>query len=426
MRLRAPALACLAAVVCAAPAAAQFRQFSPPGDFEERRESIQAVLERAIKGSRWKLGRTYLDPWLSLRDVAVVDNVRSQSAGPKVTDLTATAGAGLRLYRPIGQELTFAAHALPEYVWWRDLDQRRRWNGRYGAGLFGNLGRTGLEISVRRIEDSEYFSREVEERVNSRYDNGFLSLEVELGGGVSLFGSGSVSRFRYLPQGEEALEDIDLLDRDEQLYRIGIRFTFTDSLTAGVGVERSQVEFAKALADRSNSGDSPVLEIAYDGTRFDLRADLVYRDLEPEPESSFVPFQGLTGQAQLALRRAARAEVQLFADRDLVYTVDPGFVYFEDQGAGIAVRTSLGARASVRLFGERGRNDYLEALTGRTARSEDYEAFGADLRVRLGRATLILSGSETSYESALPGADRTVRVVRGGLTFGRGGDSPWG
>ena len=106
-------------------ASAQFTQYTPAGTFNESRESTDLVLQRNIDEARWKAGRVLLDPWFGVRDIGYVSNVQ----GTGVSDYTATAGIGIRGWLPLSSEFTLAAHFLPEYVWWKNLTSRNRWNG---------------------------------------------------------------------------------------------------------------------------------------------------------------------------------------------------------------------------------------------------------------------------------------------------------
>ncbi len=48
-----------------------------------------------------------------------------------------------------------------------------------------------------------------------------------------------------------------------------------------------------------------------------------------------------------------------------------------------------------------------------------------ELRLKLGRAALVLAGSRTDYESSLEGFDRTVETVAVAVRMGQGGEDPW-
>lgn len=424
-RAAAIVLLVLATALVAGRAWAQFSQYVPAGEFEEERESVQVRLDRAMKASRWRLGRFFIDPWVGVRDVSYVDNVLGTSGSNPQSDITAKLGVGLRLYRPIGGEMTFAAHALPEYVWWQDLSERRRLNGRYGAGLFGNLGRTGVEISATREEDSTFYSREVETRVNTRYDVGRAALELELGAGIALFAGGEMRQIRFLDADDPLLAELDFVNRDEEILRLGLRFSPAAGLSIGLGVEESVADFVGGARDRSNSGTSPILQLEFEGTRFDLGANLALRELEPEPGSAFTPFEEVTGDARLQLTIGGRLRPQLYANRNLIYALEQRWTYFEDSAIGLGLHTSLGSAASLRLFAEQRTNDYTATATGLLDRRDDLDVFGADLRLNFGRYTVHLGATRTQYDSSLPGLDRDITVIRSGLTLGSGSGSTW-
>ncbi len=406
-------------------ASAQFEQYTPPGSFEETRESTEDLLERSMKEARWRLGRFFLHPWLGLRNLAYVDPVVDRD-GSEVSDITASIGAGIRAYAPVGRELTLAVHALPEYVWWQDLSERRRINGRYGAGLFGNLGRTGLEITATRKEDSRYVSREIEERVNTRDELGTFALEVDVGHGIAVFGEGSVRRLRFVDDtAQEALLGLGQLERDEEILRAGLTVPLSGGLTLGLGLESSEVDFT-TNGDRSHSGTSPVLHLDYGGPRFFLAIRLAFRDLEADPGSRFVAYDDLTGNLQSSWKLSGNTEIQLFGDRNLVYSSDDRWAYFEDTGFGLGVRTALTSQMSLRVYAEQGDNTYTSFVPASPERSDDYVAFGGQLRIGLGRVTLTIGASTTDYDSSFPGLDRSTTTIRSGLTLGSRSGSPWG
>ncbi len=408
----------------AVPAGAQFDQYANPGQSGAPGRPIDEVIERALEEARWKAGPFYIDPWLALDEVAYVDNVTSETGGPKVSDLTATAGAGLRAYVPFGN-MTLALHALPEYVWWQDLAERRRWNGRYGAGLFGAVGPVRLELSARRVDDASFVSREVEEKVNTRDEIGEAAVSVDVGRGVTVFGGASVRRVSFDADPGTGITGLDRLERDEELLEAGVEIPVFGGWTLGVGAESSTVDF-QMPGDRSNSGLSPFVRLEHDRGDASFAARLAWRDLEAEGGSRFVPYDGVTGKLRARWRSSSRLELELFGDRNLVYSTTDDWVYFEDTGFGAAVRLALSSRLNVRLFAENGSADYTGFEASAPARTDDYQTFGGHFEVRLGRARLTVGGSRTDYDSNLPGFDREVTVIRSGLRFGLGGASPWG
>ncbi len=425
MRPTAAALLSLALGGLTLPAGAQFDQYSMPGRYDEQHEPRAEVIDRGVREARWKLGRLYLDPWIGLDDISYIDNVTSETGGPKVSDVTATAGAGLRGYLPLGR-MTLAMHALPEYVWWRDLADRRRWNGRYGAALTGGFGPARLEISARREDDARFVSREIEERVNTRDEIAEVDLEVDLGRGISVFAGAAARSARFNAENDDVLfAELSRLERDENLLTAGIELRLPRDWVLGLGVESSDVDF-ESSADRSNSGTSPLLRLEHASEATSFTARLAWRDLEPEGGGRFVPYDGVTGSLRATWRSSNRLEIELFGDRNLVYSTHEDWAYFEDTGLGAAIRLALSSSMNVRFFFEDGSADYVGFETATPPRTDDYQVFGGHVEVRFGRVRVIAGGSETEYDSNLPGFDRKVTVLRSGLRFGLGNGSPWG
>jgi hypothetical protein len=425
-RLR--AILFLGILALAAPAAqAQFNQYVAPGEFEIERESRMDQLDDAIQESRWRLGRLYLNPWVAVRDITYLDNVgRADENGDKQSDVTAKLGLGLQGYAPVGSEVTFAFHALPEYVWWNDLSGRRRWNGHYGAGFFGDLGRTGFEATVTRADDSVFFSREIEEPVNTREDRLDLKLEIELFGPVDLYLAGYGRQLSYEDDPESDLGNVDLLNRDELVYQAGLEVALGRGFDLGLGAEFSDVEFENTdLVDRSNTGTSPFVALDFDGERVELRSTFVFRDLEAEGDSDFVPYDEVTGRALLSFVPTGRSEIQLFWNRNLVYTRNLAWSYFTDSSIGAALLASLGGSSSVRVFYEVGDNEYTNFVDVPIERTDDYDSWGVTLRFDLGPTVLSLGTTQTDYDSNLEQFDRKISVIRAGFTFGSSRGFPW-
>ena len=403
-------------------ASAQFTQYTPAGTFNESRESTDLVLQRNIDEARWKAGRVLLDPWFGVRDIGYVSNVQ----GTGVSDYTATAGIGIRGWLPLSSEFTLAAHFLPEYVWWKNLTSRNRWNGRYGVGLFGNLGRTGVELSATRVDDATFFSREFEDRVNNRVDEVLAKVEVDLGRSFRLFTSGTVRSINYLPDDEDDVIGLSVVDRDEGIFRLGVGFTLPRGFEVGVGIEASDVSFDPGPSDFSNSGLSPLILARYEGSSLSFDADMAFRSLDPEGSGSrFVEYDGTTGHLQLGWRTMGRLQLQLFGGRDLVYSFSDLWAYFEDSSIGVGLRGGLSSWANARVFVETGDNDYTPIEPSGPNRADDYSAWGGDIDLKFDRVRVYLQVSRTSYDSNFPGGDRDLTIWSSSIGLGFGSGLSW-
>ncbi len=327
-------------ILVASPARAQFVQYAPPGDFQSPAEAREEVLTRAMERARWRFGRLLVDPWIFVRNVTYQEDQASGGDPPTTSDLTLSIGAGVNTYMTLGSDFIWGTFVLPEYTWWQDLDERRRLNGRYGTGLFGNLGRLGVEATISRFDESSIFSDEVQQQASQRSDRGDLSVTLDLGKGFLLFGDVELRSLSSL-EDDTSLEFLNRLDRDETVYRAGVGFRSPRGVKLGIGFERSDVEFDESALNRSNSGDAIVFDFTYEARLFILRGQVASRSVEPEGGADFVPFDDITGDVNLGWRPIGPARIELYARQDVAYSVQPQISYIEYDLAGVGVRFSL-------------------------------------------------------------------------------------
>lgn len=406
---------------CSSSAFGQFTQYRPPGEFKEQRESVDQTLERSMQEAQWRLGALLVDPWLALRDLGYIDE-----GEPFGSDVTATVGAGLRAYLPIGNPTTLALHALPEYNAYFENSERNRLNFSYGLGFFSNFGRIGLEVSARQEERDEFFSSELNLRLTSSIRYGVVSLEVDLSRGLSIFGAAEPRRYEF-PGSTDDLGQARLdQERDERVFRAGFRLALPRGLSIALGAEASEADFDSEINNRSNSGVAPILQAHYDAHPFYFDFNLALRDLEPEPGSRFVLYREPSGDFSLAWRTSARWQLQLFGRSNLVYSIDPAWVYYQDDAVGIAAQIGLSSNTRIRIFYEQGLNDYT-GNSGAPPRNEDLDTIGSAVNVHLGRGIVMRIGVlETDYNPVSGGLERSVTSITMGLSFGSEGLSPWG
>lgn len=423
---RAPAAwpAVLAALLGAVAAGAQYAPSSTaiPGSGAATRPE----LEKQKDDARWRFGRLLVEPWMGIRDVAYVDTERDVEGTEVPADLTVTVGAGIEAYLPVGEDALWVAFVLPEYAWWQDLEERRRLNGRYGLGLFTDLGRASLGATVSLVDDARSFSRELEEPVNSSSRQADLGLDVPLAAGFSLAALGSLRDIEF--DRDDMLPPIAVISREEEVARALLRYEVRSGFTLGLGMQWSDLDFDEEASLRSNRDRGLVVEIAYGIPRFSLAADVVAHDLESDLGPESLDWDRWAGTLRATWRALGRLDLEAIADRRLVYSFQNAWAYFEDSGVELAARLSLGTRASLRLSAGEGRNEYFpfDVAAPNAVRLDDYESVGAALQFRLVRAVVVLGVAETRYDSNLPQADRDVTNLRMSIIFGRRDAAPWG
>ena len=414
-------------LAAASPAIAQFQQYTPPGGPDLSDTERKERLAEAVEQARWDLGSVRVDPWFGIRDVGYVDRGDDLTSGED-PDLTASVGAGLRFYLPTGPDATLVAHALPEYTWWQDRDDRNRLNGRYGLGFFGFWNRLTLEATATRDDSLGVASAERQEKVNTRREALGGSAELGITRSLRFFVSALQQDASYLLEDDERndpfLSDLQRLDRTEEVYRAGVRFVTPRGYRVGVGVEASEADFEDPGADRSNSGESPYLEISKLEGPWVTELDLVLRSLDPEPGSSFEPFEEVTGRFALSRTTEARLQPSFYARRDLVYSLATGFSYFEESRFGGRLGVDIGWRLRLDGFVETGTNDYTASVPGLT-RSDDVTVTGVALEIQLRRAAALRIGyTNEDFDSDVPGFDRTLESFQVSISLA-GGDSVW-
>lgn len=400
-----PVVLTLAAWFAGAPLCAQLgTQYTPPGTPAMLRpQPSKDEFKIKLENSPWKLKRLHVSPWLGLQDVSLVENLgnRGQSEGE---DFTLTFGAGLRAYVPAGQKVIWAAHALPEYVWWQDSEAKRSLNGRYGLGLFVFFNRMTLELSQRRIDQQAFFSSEVQTLTSSRVDLSTFDVEFELTNKLFLFG-------RATRQERDSLETespiFSELDREDRAGTIGLRY----KSSGGWKIEISHVElssdFATESRNLSNSGTSEVASLGLDRSKIALNLRLAAEDRTAGAGSDFGVFTETTGDLVATWTPNSRLGAQGYLRRDLTYSVDLDIAHILRQRQGASLSVGLG-KSAVGFYIETGDDDFTPTSPAGPRRIDDVTAYGAALLVDFKGVTIDLNAVHTEYDSNLVGLDREV------------------
>jgi hypothetical protein len=395
-------------------------QYTPPGGPREKPESRREELEHEIAAARYHLGPVRIAPWVTVRDVAYVRSLLTDGQQQLPNDLTATAGLGFRAYLRNGSKATWKAQVLPEYVWWRTETGRRQLNGRYLLGYSAFFNHLTVEAQAGRQQQQQIVTPEVPVPVSSRSDGGEILTELRISGSVSLFASAAFNRQSNLTDdiADPLTGSLRLLDREERVERLGVRWRPVRRLTLGLAGEHSETDFRHQGAfDRSNSGDAPVAEIRFRGNHLAFEAEAEDRSLSARRGAEIVPFHGVTGTAAVTLGGPkARTTWTVYSNRNLVYSLSTLYPYLTDQRLGTALTTSLGQRTTGRVFVEGGRNDYTAFSATAPRRHEDVYSYGGSLSFSLRRALRLgIEGIRSHYGSNLAGGSRSYTSV--GATF---------
>lgn len=398
-------------------AKAQFLQFTSPGGPDSRPETTAERLEREIEDAPYRLGPVYIAPVVGLRDAAYVRNLFA-SGEETPSDVTATVTAGLRAYLHTGRKVTWIAQALPEYVWWNKREEDRRLNFSWGLEGIALFNRLTVDTAVSRVEHQRIVTPEIPELANTASDLARLDAELEATSTLFPFVTARWVRQEALieERDDPRIEGLELLDREERVARAGLRWRPRTGWMIGLGAERSEVDFDRVLLDSSNEGTAPVLEVRIDRRRLYFNADLAARSLRAREGSRFVDYDGVTGSVSVSFLPRSRVEVWTYANRDLVFSLEPDYPYLEDERIGLSVGTGFGERLFTRVYVETGGNEYVAFSPLAPDRQDDLVAFGGSMHFTLTDAlTLVLQATRIEFDSNLPENDRSYTA--GGLTL---------
>jgi hypothetical protein len=400
-----PWAACL--LLLAAPAFGQSSQYTAPGGDVGSGPPTAVEIEDQMEAARWRLGPVRLAPWLGLRGLTWEQDVFVEEDEGETSDLTGTVGAGLTAYLPTGPKVFWIVQAMPEYVWWLDLDERNELTGRYGGGVVADLNRLRLAADVHSVEEQAVVSIESPQQVLVERRGVSAAAAVDLSAAFVLAAAFADEEHDQRLPGAEAGESIfSRLDRSEQTASAELRYEPGDVLSVGVGVERTDTEFAAGARDLSSTGTSPYLRFGLTGNRISAEAQIEQRELEPEPGSVLRPVDEETGRVRIELAPGWRFTFGLYASRHLTYAIDGAWSHLLDERFGATVAAPFGERLTLSAFGETGTADF-EPLGATLPRSDDLTAYGADAQYRLGEWLSYRAGfHQVEIESDLPEFDR--------------------
>ncbi|HVR09983.1 MAG TPA: hypothetical protein VMW75_18205 [Thermoanaerobaculia bacterium] len=406
-------------------AGAQFAEYTAPGGPAGRPIDHRADLAQKVASARLRLGPLRVAPEISLKDVEYVRNLLGAAFSSTPSDFTATASGGFRAYLPTGSNVTWTGYALPEYVWWQKEKDRRQLDGLYGVVLDGFWNRLTVQAKAGSNAQQQVLTAEVPSLTSARIEHGEASVDLRLTGAISAFVSGGLQRQRELgdPRKDPFVALLAQLDRDETVERAGLRWRPGNWLV-GLGAEHSDVTFANrqpGALDRSNSGTAPVLELSRQHGRLFFDADVAQRSLTAKQGSEFVKFDKPTGHITVSYEIVRPVELFAYVNRNLVYSLLPGYSYFDDLRHGASLHLQLGRRARASVFGETGSLGYTAFSSSVARRSDKLTSYGGALTYDLlPGAVFGLQGSSTRYASNLPGGGRTLAVLGFNVTLAAG------
>jgi hypothetical protein len=415
------ALSALLLLLAAAAAVAQVESDTVPFG---RTIPLEEEIEREMAGAKWKLGPVRLLPQISLRNVGYDSNVLGTPEDDPdiVSDWTATIGAGVRLLLPLGGKVYLRGDVIPEYTWYLELEQRRLFQGRYGAGLYAFFNRLHFDAGASYADSTGYLNSETQALVRTKSKSGSTNLEIELLRNLSLWAGAQAQEAKFEPLDDLPIdvEDPSDLDRDAWGVRGGLRYGFRRDFKISVGVEKTETEFLnRPLSDYETT--AWLVGVSLDRGRLFANAIGGQRRGEPLPGSAFPEYDTFTGSGFVSVP-VSRFDLRFYGRRIVVPSTDPDAVYYIEARAGAGVRMPVVSRVWLQAYGEVGDNTYPARTSGGETipETEDkIEAYGGGVQIA---ATDTISvdvlAFRTVTEFGAGGGKRAIFRVITNLTFG--------
>ncbi len=414
-----------AAFLCSGGAApAQQIDYVEPGSLAAPVTPTKQRLEEGSDKARWSIGRLRLQPQVWIRDLAYLDNVYADAEDEQqVSDFSLTLGVGLVSYLNLGPKVTLSGFVRPEYSWWQEQEDLRRFDSSFGLGLFGFFNRLTVSVDARRLEREELLSSELEVPVTKREERGRVALELEVRERLTLFASFTARSFEASGRAASraGTPGLQFLERDEEVARAGARLSLGEHLRLGLGIERLEADFPVDPGSRSHSGSGPLLLVEFRGRRLDADLSVVRRSQEFVSGSSLEEFDRLTG----SLGIGHRADLRLYTGQALHYSGLEEESIFTGERYGLALNGEARTGLRLRAFVEIGEDDFEGFVRGGRERVDDYGAWGGGVALDLRRDLVLdLSLTRTLFDSTQPEFDRSATSLRAELSLG-GDLLPW-
>lgn len=387
----------------------------PQGRLIPKEQQIQRDLETA----RYRLGPFRLQPLLTLRDIGYSSNVFGTPEDP-ISDWSATVSTGVKWTLPFGPKMYFRGEAAPEYTWFNELAERRFLGGTYSASALALFNRLSIEANAETSKELSLLNSETEAPAIRRLTDLSLDAEVDVLRRLSVFGRGQTQRHRYRREEVSRFPDLTRLpelDRDDSVFRAGVRYRFSTALNISMASETSRSEFTLDPS-RDNESKALLLGVHYERPRMYLNLTGGKRDGEPIRNSDFRPYSTTTGSYYFAYTLVAPLEVRLQGQRRVRYGLFESNPYFFETRNGVAVLSGVGRRLALRAFADVGENEYPTTAAAGRFRTDKVLTYGGGFIVRTFRnMALTVIVSQTEYDSNFDNFDRSVIRVQSGLTL---------
>jgi hypothetical protein len=386
----------------------------------ERTITTQERVEADMESARLSLGPMRIIPMVVVENAGYDSNVFSRPDGqPKISDWTVTAGAGGRGLLPMGSKLYLLFTAVPTYIWYDKLTDRRTWGGDFSGSFLALGNRLSVEATGSLDRGTVVLNSETQATVIETESVGGGRLEVGLTHSLYFVGAGEVHQLRYGSQTIETNTPISaqVYDRTDSGALAGLRLRFSSGLDLSAGVQGTKSDFQESPELRNNETFAFLGGLHWDRSAFYVNLAGGYRKGRAV-DSTFPDYATTVGSYFISWVVGGPFELQAYGHRRPVYSlVAADQLYIESRYAG-ALALHIGSRIGLRGYGEAGTNSYpFVVLDSGTKRVDDAVNYGGTLSILLFGKT-VLRGDATRTTLRSPTApDRKVLRVTTGLSF---------
>ncbi|MCM2316763.1 MAG: hypothetical protein NDJ92_16575 [Thermoanaerobaculia bacterium] len=406
MRFAIRGVAAALVTFCALPALGQLNSDTVP---TARTVPLREAVEAQLETSRWHFGPLRVHPELKLDNLGYNDNVFGVSDdAEKVDDYSATIGLGIRSIAPLGSNTYLRVDAIPEYTWYKELDERRDFGYEVGGAVLALFNRMSIEGGARSTDTVTYVSSEDATPIPERIDKVYGKIEIEAVRRLHLFAGYETQTVEYEPQ--ESDINFGLLNRDETAARAGIRYEFRPRFSILAMFEETDAEFPDDPVFSENQGDALLAGFTYERETLYVNAVAGNRTIEYEGLGGAATFDDVTGSLFASWNFARRSELEVTVSQTPRYSYAVGNPYFLESREGVRLVVPMGRRF-VAFGGVRaGKNEYpLPVLIDGELleRTDDVTGWEAGIGIRvLESAVFRFSTRLEDFDSNIAGFDR--------------------
>ena len=393
--------------------AASFGQLATDEVPRQRTVPTRDAVKQEVENRRYRLGPFRLTPVVQFSDVGYDSNVFGSPKGREVSDWTVGATAGFRWIVPVGSKLYVVGEALPQYVWYQKLAERRTFAGQYRTALLGFFNRASLEVGGFNSKSLSYFSAETETKLVQTILDGTAKAEIDVASNLSLYGGLEVARLRFgLAGADPTIIDVSAFQRQEAAARGGVRYRISPSWNVSVGYEKTLTEFVYVRQERDNQSDAYLLGVRYDRPKFFLTLSGGYRQGKPYNGSTFARYSNATGSYFASYFLSRKVEVKTYGRRRVTYGITAA--QYLESGIGGGVNVQVSPRVLLQWNADAGTNRFDASTSGGVttpARSDRSISYTGGLSALIYRK-MVVSGFATWSEYRSPETQLNRNVFR--------------